>query len=65
MIYCGSPSEKPEQKRGRGVGAWGRELGPLVLPPDGFRGQVDTHPRITRPGLKTGLVPGLCVAAPS
>ena len=34
----------PEQKRGKGVGVWGRELGPLVPPPEVNR-QKTVHRR--------------------
>ena len=34
----GTYFDQPEQKRGKGVGVWGREPGPLVPPPGWLRG---------------------------
>ena len=53
------------QRRGKGVGVLGAGMGPLVPPPNGSRcwRYSPMHAGQT-PRFKTGLAPGLCVAAP-
>jgi hypothetical protein len=57
----------PEQKRGKGVGVWGRELGPLVPPPvpsgrDRIFGQNFSNPDLRQGRFPVIVLPLNCNA---